>query len=123
MANENPPLRRVKEVHWWILVALFILTLPLSFPAFVLYSKLSGWPLRGKGMAFLFFLWFIVTGISSLLLAAYLKKGLDGLRTLFFVLVAGLLWALIVFVAIRILLELFVWIYRLWGWIGNKLKK
>lgn len=74
-------------------------------------------------MAFLFVLWLIVTGVSSLLLAAYLKKGFDGVRMLFFVLVAGLVWAIVVFVAMRILLELFVWIYRLWDWVGKKLKK
>jgi len=121
--SESSGLRRAKEVRWWILIVLFVLTLPLSFPLFLLYSKLSKWPLRGKGMAFLFVLWLIVTGVSSLLLAAYLKKGFDGVRTLFFVLVAGLLWAVVVFVAMRILLELFVWIYRLWGWVGKKLKK
>lgn len=107
----------------WIFLVLFVLTIPIGFPVLVLYSKVRGRPLRGKAIALPFFLWLVVTGLSSLLLMAYLKKGVDGLKTLGVILAAGLLWGIIVFLAIRIILEVVVFMFKLWTWLGKKFKR
>lgn len=127
MKNENQPkslLRQyAKDVLWVIFVVLFVLTIPIGFPVLVLYSKVRGRPLRGKGIAFPFFLWLVVTSVSSLLFAAYLKKGVDGLKTVGLILAGGLFWGIIVFLAIRIFGEVVVLMFKLWTWLGKKFKR
>jgi hypothetical protein len=127
VTNENRPkfsLReRAKDVLWVIFVVLFVLTIPIGFPLLVLYSKVRGRRIRGKGIALPFFLWLVVTSVSSLLLAAYLKKGVDGLKTLGFILAAGLIWGIIVFLAIRIFVEVVALMFKLRAWLGKKFKR
>lgn len=116
--------RDVAEDVWmWIAAALFLLTLPLSFPALLVYKKVRGGKIRGKGTAFMTMLWMISVVVSTVVIAAYLKKGWSGLETLLYLSLACAAWAFVVFIGIRVLGEIVIWGWKFWQWLKNRLNK
>jgi hypothetical protein len=124
--NEQP-LRtwrqRAIDTLWWVAFAGFVVTLPISFPILIVYKKLRGERIRGKGTAFFVLIWFGMTAFLALILAAYAKKGFAGIQTLLWIAIAGTIWAFVVFVMLRLLLEAIVLIAKMWGWANKKFRK
>lgn len=111
---------RFIEAGSWLIAGLYLVTSPVSFPLLLLHAKLTGKRLRGKGLAFFFIAWMVTTPIALLLLWGYWKKGLAGVQTLLWIGFAGVVWAIIVFAAIRVLLEVVVVVGRVLGWVKKK---
>lgn len=111
------------DIFMWALAAVFMLTLPLSFPALIVYKKARGEKIRGKGAAFLVMLWMVSVFLATLVIAAYVKKGWSGLQTLLYVCLGWALWALVVFVGMRIFIELIVFGWNAWQRVRKRLDK
>lgn len=128
----EPEKRKPKEKSWrdaasdvfaWVFAGLFLLTLPLSFPALIVYKKVRGEKMRGKGAAFLTMLWMASMIVLSIVIAAYVKKGWSGLETLFYIALGGAVWALVVFVGMRIFVDVVAWGWKAWQWIKKRSNK
>lgn len=126
-ASEKPAVRSWRdafpETLSWLAFVFFLLTLPVSFPLLVLYKKVRGEKLRGKGAGIFFLLWVGMTAILAFLVAVYVEKGFTGLRTLLWIGLFGTIWGLIVWVAMRLILVIFVAIFKIQRWLEKKFKK
>ncbi len=114
---------RFSDTLTWLAFICFLVTLPLSFPGLVIYKKWRREKWGGKGMALLVPLWAAMTGVFALLVAAYAKKGFAGLRTLFWIVLVWAIWVIIVFVAMRLILEVIVLIGRVLRLIDKRSKR
>lgn len=111
------------EVLMWALAAVFMLTLPLSFPVLIAYKKARGEKIRGKGAGFLTMLWIVSMVLLGIVIAAYAKKGWRGLETLLYIALAGAAWAILVFVGMRIIVEMIALSWKGWRWIKGRFNK
>jgi len=113
----------VKEGLMWVAAAVFLLTLPLSFPALVVYQKVRGKKIRGKGVAFMAMLWIVTVFVLAIVIAAYLQKGWSGLETLLYLALGCAAWAFVVFIGMRVFSEIIIWGWKGWQWLKNRLNK
>lgn len=123
----SAPSRRIfSESLGWVALGAFMLTLPVSFPALVLYKKVRKEKLYGKGAGILFLLWVgtcVVWLVVGALVDVYLRKGIGSVRTFFWVFSAWLIWTAVVILVLRLLFELVVGIARMHRWWVNRSRK
>lgn len=126
----KPPPRTWREIIAdtlaWLAFGLFVLTLPLSFPALLVHKKLQKEKLRGKGAGALFLFWIgmtIVWIVIAALVDLYARKGFEGVQKALWVLLAWILWALFVLLLMRIIIEVIGGVVRIHRWWTSRKQK
>ncbi|MBK9258568.1 MAG: hypothetical protein IPM54_01905 [Polyangiaceae bacterium] len=112
----------VHAILLWVAVAFFVLTLPLSFPMLAAYKAWHREKWRGKGAGFIFILWVGMTALWALLIVAYVNKGWAGLRTLFYIGLAGIVWTCVVMAVFRVIVEAIALVVKIRRWFDKRSK-